>query len=250
MYNELFEELGLTKNEAKIYQTLLDKGESPVGKIATEAAINRRNVYDSLARLIEKGLIFEIRQHNENIYQAVDPRKLMEGLKEKERALDAALPDLLKMYQATPHTEDVSIYRGVEGWKNYMRDILRVGKDVYTLGGKGAWTDDRLVRFFEQFSKDAEQKNIAFHMLIDHEAKETSREMLGMLEINYKYLPEGYSTNSAIDIFGDYVVILSNIIEAKIDEHSSFTVIQNKNIAESFRVWFKLMWEMSSSKKK
>ena len=104
MHVEILSELGLTKNESKIYSTLLKKGESSIGSIATDAEINRRNVYDSIARLIEKGLIFEIRHQKENLYQAVDPRKLMERLKEKEVALEKVMPDFLKMFGQAAHT--------------------------------------------------------------------------------------------------------------------------------------------------
>jgi sugar-specific transcriptional regulator TrmB len=250
MHLQLFSELGLTKNESKIYATLLEKGESSVGAISTNAAINRRNVYDSIDRLIEKGLIFEIRHQKENLYQAVDPRKLMEKVKEKEVALENAMPDLLKMFGQTTRAEEVFIYRGIEGWKNYLRDILRVGKDSYTLGGKGVWTDPKIKSFVEHFIKEADKKKIGLHILFDHEVKETNHETLKFYESNHKFLPKGFSTPAAIDVFGDHVVILSNLELGKIDESSSFTVIVNQQIADAVRTWFRLIWELSSSKKR
>ena len=61
-YQELFQSLGLAKNEAKIYEVLIREGNSPVGKISEKSGIHRRNVYDSLNRLIEKGLRSEERR--------------------------------------------------------------------------------------------------------------------------------------------------------------------------------------------
>ena len=58
-HQELLQSLGLSKNEAKIYETLLRQGEVGVGVISENPA-HRRNVYDSLNRLMEKGLVFEI----------------------------------------------------------------------------------------------------------------------------------------------------------------------------------------------
>ena len=55
--NDAFEQLGLTKSESKIYLTLLDYGSMLAGKVAEKAGIHRRNVYDALHRLIEKGLV-------------------------------------------------------------------------------------------------------------------------------------------------------------------------------------------------
>src|SRR3989344_9332163 len=134
---EVLENLGLSKNEAKIYETLLHEGESPVGHLAIKSGVHRRNVYDTLNRLTEKGLAFEILENPENKYKAVDPNKFSEMLEEKQQQLFSVMPDMEKLYGSLPHQEGVFIYRGIEGWKNYMRDILRVGEDVYTIGGKG-----------------------------------------------------------------------------------------------------------------
>ena len=109
MYSEIFEQLGLAKNEARIYETLLREGESPVGHISTKSQVHRRNVYDSLNRLMEKGLVFEILQRRENHYQAVDPQKLKELIQEKQQALDKIMPDLQQLYHDTPHENEVYI---------------------------------------------------------------------------------------------------------------------------------------------
>ncbi len=83
MINDVLENLGLSKNEAKIYEALLREGESPVGHLAVKSGVHRRNVYDTLNRLIEKGLAFEILEKPENHYKAVDPNKFSEILEEK-----------------------------------------------------------------------------------------------------------------------------------------------------------------------
>lgn len=243
MYIEIFQQLGLAKNEAKIYETLLSEGESSVGQIAKKSKVHRRNVYDSLNRLVEKGLVFEILQRTENHYQAVEPDKLMEFLDEKRQVLAKVMPDLKKLYKGTPHEEEVYIYRGPEGWKNYMRDMLRIADEVYFIGAKGGWLDERVKNFFPQFMKEAKKKGITFYHLFDHEVKKQCPEVIGQIRKNYKFLPEGYSTPSAIDIFGDHVNIISGMKLGGLEEEFSLTVIVNQQIADAFRVWFKFMWD-------
>ena len=51
------ERIGLSPNEVKIYLTLLRLGASKAGKIAKEAQVDRSATYDSLKRLLEKGII-------------------------------------------------------------------------------------------------------------------------------------------------------------------------------------------------
>ena len=242
LHTDTLQELGLAKNEARIYEILLREGESPVGKIAEKSGVHRRNVYDTLNRLLEKGLAFEIVGSGENRYQAVHPNKLLEIVREKEELLSSALPDFIKSYEAKPHENEVFIYRGIEGVKNYMRDILRVGQDVYTIGGKGAWLDERVRPFALQFLKQAEKKGIAFHALFDHLVKETRHEIVRLLGKNHRFLPKKYSSPAAAEVFGDHVVIVSSVRE-KFEEDISIVVIINKQIAQAFRTWFYALWD-------
>jgi predicted transcriptional regulator len=248
MFTEVFQQLGLAKNEARIYQSLLKEGEMAVGGIANKSGVHRRNVYDSINRLVEKGLVFQILEKHEQHYKAVEPNKLFEILQEKQQALTQIMPELERMYHGLPHEEEAYVYRGIEGWKNYMRDILRVGEDVYSIGGKGAWADPRLKVFFEQFLKGVKRKNIAIHTLFDYEVKESDHEIVGLVGKNYRFLLPEYSTPTAIDVFGNHIAILSRVGLGRVSDDASFTMIINKDIADAFRKWFKLMWNASKNK--
>jgi len=247
-YTDILIRLGLSKNESRIYETLLIKGESPVGSIATVSTINRRNVYDSLNRLIEKGLAFQIIQKGENIYRAVNPRKLMELLKEKEASLDEILPELTELFNSKPHDEDIYLYRGVEGWKNFMRDILTRGEDVYIIGGKGAWAEPKLDTFRTQFLKDIEKAGIKIKVLYDHEIYKTKHKILEYLNSEHRFLPKGFSSTAAVTVFGDQVVIQSKIKIGQIDDTITSTVMINESTADMFRTWFELLWKSAKVK--
>src|SRR3989344_8259157 len=95
---KILEDLGLSPNEAKIYEALIEKGESSISDISVHANIHRRNAYDSIERLINKGLCFQIISSSENKYNAVDPDKLKEILAEKQEKLFEALPLLKKKF--------------------------------------------------------------------------------------------------------------------------------------------------------
>lgn len=250
MIVNILQDLGLAKNEARIYETLLREGECGVSAISSKAEINRRNVYDSINRLIEKGLVLEIRDTREHRYRAVEPAKLSEILDEKRERLTAALPDMGRLYYGTPRTEEVFVYRGLEGWKNYLRDMLRIGEDNYTIGGVGAWVDPKLADFMVRFRKDAAKAGINFHILFNHEVGGHKGMTTFLAGNKHKFLPKGYSTTVAIDIFGDHVVTLSGVSLGTFSEHSSFTVIVNKEVADAYREWFRLIWDLLPDPKK
>lgn len=254
MIINVLQELGLAKNEARIYETLLREGECGVSTISTKSEINRRNVYDSINRLVEKGLIYEIRSANENSYRAVDPQKLNEILSEKQKKLDDVLAEMDTLYKGKPYKEEVFIYRGIEGWKNYLRDIVRIGEDIYTIGGTGAWIDPKLASFMDRFLEDIKKKDINLNILFNHDVHETKWIKTFPKDnpaFKFKFLPKEFSdTNVAVDVFGDHVVILPKVHIGGFDERSSFTVIVNKDIADSFRVWFNFMWSKTEEIKR
>lgn len=243
MYIEIFQKLGLSKNEARIYESLLRHDELSVGEIAVKSQVNRRNVYDSMLRLLEKGLVFEILEGREARYQAVDPEKLRTLIQEKETMLLGVLPELNQLYAIKPHKEAVYVYRGIEGWRNYMRDILRLGEDFYCIGAKGAWWEPKLKHFMPQFQAEAKRKGIGYYHLFDHEVKQQNHEVLKHVGEHYKFLPEGYSTIGAIDCFGDRVNISSKLHIGGVAEDMTITVIVNPTIADSVRTWFQFMWD-------
>lgn len=252
MYHHILESLGLSINESKIYETLLDLGESSITSIATKAKIHRRNVYDAIQRLVDKGLVFQIFSSNETSYNAVDPDKLVELSEERQEQLETILPELKKKFVERLAPEEAYIYRGLEGQKNVWRDVLRVGKESYFIGAKGNWFDPRLDAARNAFFREANRKKIKFIQLFEQEVKEKipnfPKHFIG--DLKYRFLPKKYSTNSAIHIFGDYVVTYTGISIKHTNDDIVFFVIRSKNLADSYRTWFEYMWEQSKEDRK
>jgi hypothetical protein len=85
-------------------------------------------------------------------------------------------------------------------------------------------------------------------VLFDHEVKAKDHEITNMTNTTYRFLPKGFSSPSAMDIFGDHVAIISEMTLGNFEKDVSTTVIVNQQIADSFRTWFKLLWKVSEKK--
>lgn len=243
MYLAILEELGLSQNEAKIYETLLIEGESTVSAISNKSKIHRRNIYDSMSRLIEKGLVFQVIGKGDNLYRPVEPNKLMELVDEKRRKLDKIMPNLIEEYKAKPHLEAAYIYKGVEGFKNYLRDMLSTQDDAYFIGAKGCWFDPRLKTFLDKFLIDAEKRGIKYHHLFDYEVKDNAAYVPESVGGDFKFLPKEYSTPSMVDIFGDHVVSFTGAGLCKISDDITIFVNISRPLATSYKTWFNFMFE-------
>jgi sugar-specific transcriptional regulator TrmB len=232
-----------------MYESLVEQGESSISEIALSAGVHRRNAYDAIQRLIDKGLCFQIIASGENKYNAVDPDKLTELLAEKQLQLQQILPDLKKKFGERIAPEEAYIYRGIEGQKNIFRDILRTGKDSYFIGAKAGWMDPRLDAARAEFFKEVKRKKITLHGLFDYELQ-SRPDLVGKfnVSIQHRFLPKGYSTSSGVQIFDDYVVSYTNLGIGVTSDKVVFFVVRSHSLAESYRTWFQFMWKCSPPK--
>src|SRR3989338_11664203 len=119
----ILSKIGLTKNEAKVYLTLLDLGTAQAGQITEKSGVHRRNVYDAIDRLMEKGLISFVIVNNKKLFSPVNPKRFLELIDEKKFELDAIKKDFqmimpeLEMKAAMQERHDVRFYKGAEGLK-------------------------------------------------------------------------------------------------------------------------------------
>ncbi len=246
--NTKIEKLGLTMSETKIYLAVLVLGKTTISQIAKQTSINRRNIYDSLSTLIDKGLIFQIIGEKEGRYVAIEPSKLQELIQSKELALKNIMPDLEKAFNKNKTRDQAYIYKGIEGFKNYLEDVLQIGKDVYCVGAKGGWGYQVLGEFADWFETERINKKIKVYNLFDHEMRDTVIKNKPSYNkySEFRFLPPELSTNSAIDIFGNRIVTFTGLSFEKFDDDVTLFVLTNQELADANRAWFQFMWDNSS----
>ena len=166
-------------------------------------------ILSKMAKLIEKGLASEVFVKGEKNFKAVNPARLLDIIKEKEEQVKKVLPEMLRKLGSKQEKEEAYLYRGVEGFKNYLQDILLTKETVYFIGAKAFWLDSRLKHFLPRFQRERKRLGIKFMHLFDEEVKEQRPEILKLVGKPYRFLPKKYSSPTAIDIFGDYVVTIN-----------------------------------------
>ena len=127
MDKKILERVGLSKGEIEVYLTLLKLGSSLVSKIAQETGLHRTNIYDTLEKLKEKGLASYVIKENRKYYSASNPDKLLDYVKEKETEIKSILPELKEYLNISRSESIVEVYKGKEGLKSVLKDILKDG---------------------------------------------------------------------------------------------------------------------------
>jgi len=142
-YNGLMEtkilvDLGLTKDEASIYTSLLEYGQMPARTVALRSNIGRQLTYKILDDLIEKGIV-EKKETGTKIllFVPVHPReleKLLEKKKEEvkntENALSESLGGMISKYNLFIGKPNVQFFEGLEGIIKVAQDSINSKTDI------------------------------------------------------------------------------------------------------------------------
>ena len=127
--------------------------------------------------------------------------------------------------------------------KNYLQDILETKETVYFIGAKAFWLDPRLKHFLPRFERERKRLGIKFKHLFDHDVKEKKSEILELVGKPYKFLPAKYSSSTAIDVFGDYVITFVGVKVGELYEEPLQFVLKSRRLADGYRKFFDFIWD-------
>jgi len=241
-------ELGLSKGEVRVYSAVLDLGIASLNRIQEKTAIERRNIYDILNKLIERGFVSYTVEKGKRTYQCTHPNKILEDVKEKEASLKAIkekLPEIKELFGLSRPDIRAEVYRGNESIKSLLNEILEY-KESYWLGGNSfenyKAVPKNLMTYFEHWMNRRVEKKHLMNDLVSHgthlkglEPKDVKTHKKKL----YKYgqLPKGLYSPMVIIIFGNKV---AQVVWA---EQSFAFVLESKKVKHSFMQYFKHFWK-------
>jgi len=138
MEKELLINLGLTIDEATIYNVLLEGGFMPARTIALKAGLGRPLTYKILDDLIGKAIIEKKEVGNKiALFSPVHPRELEKLIEKKKeaidntkKALDESLGQMISKYNLSIGKPNVQFFEGLEGIKKVALDSLSSQTDI------------------------------------------------------------------------------------------------------------------------
>lgn len=238
---EELKEFGLTENEIKIYLALLKLRTSNPAEIAEKTGFSRSYVYDALERLLEKEMVSSILKNNKKHYVATDPKRLEELAKQRLEKIQSIIPKLEDLQKEQKEEIKVELHRGTYVYKTLLKDILSTLKrndEVLIFG-----IDDKVIikldkyylTHLKQYFSKLEKLSIKEKVIVNKnaniikEAKTTT----------YRFLPKNTIGNTAFEVYGNKVAIFLW------GTPNHLILIENKEVANSYRNQFKILWENS-----
>ena len=230
--------LGLSELEAKTYLCLLEHGEMRAGELSQKAGINRTTTYQLLQSLLTKGFASYCVKEGVKYFDAVEPETLLDLVEEKRHSLVESLDYLKSLSKSAGKEAKITVFKGVEGYKSCLRQMLHLDKMLYAIGYTGKMQQLDPV-FYEQWTRERLKRKIRrkYIMTTDADAFEASKRPLTEirpLPREYGYFP------FAIVISGAKTLIF-------FFDKNDFTgiTIDSRGIADSYMNFFKFLWKKS-----
>ncbi len=231
-------EYGLTEKEIQVYLILLPLGSINLQEIAKRVDFPRTTVYNTLSYLSKKGLVSKIIKKGITFFEASDPGKLIDTLKQKKELLERVLPNLQELKKSIIESSNVEIYEGHKGLSTILLDIFRIKQQTYYFGSYSL-SLKRLKHLPEHFRTIRLDKKIPAKIVIDKYDEETFHKPAYKKITNMRFLDSLKDFPCMIFIYGNNVAIYT------LKEELIGIIIRNKQVAEAMKIVFDMYWKIA-----
>lgn len=243
---EVLRKLGFSEGEIKIYSAMLDLGATSINNIHEKVGIDRRNIYDILNKLIERGLVSYFDEDGKRIFRISNPEKIISYIEEKKAGLDEIkqevnkiLPEIKKEFGSKKEELKAEIFRGSEGMKAVWDDFLNY--DVIYWIGSGMYVPLRFPAFWDDWNKRRMKSKVeSYHLFRSDKQKDVkNRKGFDKNKItDWRFLPKEFSGNPTVT-----VVYGNKVAQMLLGDNINVFVITNKELAENYKKYHKYLWD-------
>lgn len=240
MENErILRELGLSEAEAKVYLALLESGPSAAGGIIKKAGLHRATTYQVFQRLEEKGLVSSVVEGGRRSFMAASPRRLQDTLRQREWALEEAMPALERMQKAAGGRQEITVYSGVAGIRSALDAMLEeVGRGgTYCDFGVSGLFKKTLGPYFYVWQNSKRRMKITSYVIFN-ESLRPDRQFFREYYGKSRFTPKEHTSLTDTMIYRDTVILLIWTARPPVA-----VVIRNRENAKSYQSQFWFMWK-------
>ncbi len=249
--SQTLKSIGFDQKQSAIYLTCLQLGEDTVFNISTIARVKRPTTYVILQTLAERGLVSFRKTKKATLYSAASPKNLLTQLKQREKNLEKAIPNLMAIYNQQPNKPEVQFFEGKDGVVQVYREVLNFLKTGQEAVFYGSIIEpvDLYSDIFEEYKDTLKNPDVK------------TRELLPLDEANVKYanvVTKIKNPNHTIRFFnkkfgcgrGDNIIFGNKIAFLPYNKNKYYVIIiENKDLAETHKTLFEQAWKSAKTLK-
>lgn len=239
---ELLEEIGLTTKESKAYLALLKLGTATVQELSKIAHINRSYSYNILTSLASKGLVTYTIKSGKQYFETTPPIKLLDLLKEKQKKVEQALPQLELLHKSIVKKPSIEIYEQKEGVKTLMQKVIDNAKTEYVGIGNQKHFEKYFAFYNQAHINRRIEKKVKAKYIFEESKEARVLEKLNTKEMREtKHFKELNDVHADIWSFGDKLILLTYVENQPIGIE-----IENKELSKLFQTIFEMLWKVKA----
>jgi predicted DNA-binding transcriptional regulator len=236
MLTDQLKKIGFSDGEARIYIAALELGETSVARIAKKAAVERTTAYGFLEALKKRGLISVSHHGKKTLYSAESPKKLRSEIEEKERFIDALLPELLSIANVLDKKPKVRFFDSREGIYDIYRETLRFEGVPIHIWMSSPWFDDE--RFWRDFYMPARiEKKIGIWAILPRNEETIPFAKEDAASLRQTRMTAGNDFTSDILLYGNRNVAIISFSEM------TALAIESRPLYDTLRFVFQSHWD-------
>lgn len=249
MIENTLQAVGFTKSETKVFLALLDLGSSSITQIIEKSGVTSSKIYELLDKLIKKGLVSIIHKKGRKYYETVPPSRIIEYLNEKQQNLQQQINDVKKIlpelelkHQLAKEVSDVSVYKslkGIESIFSMIRNVCHKNEEYYVYGARSGVNETQRL-FLLRHHNERIKKGIKLKIMFSKNASNITKIFEDMALTEIRYLDPELIGPTQVMIVKDYTIIILW------KENPLGIVIQNKEIADSYKKYFDYLWNQDT----
>lgn len=240
----------LTEGESKVYNALVEIGETSIGNLLKISGVSHSKIYDILSRLSEKGLVSSTNKNGRQYFSPSNPDSLFELVSEKKDELtkvNEQMNEIVKKLRVRKGISKprsiLSSYQGVKGMKtvlDYVFDSLNKNDEVLILG-----TPKRINEYaggyVKEWQRERIKKKAKCKIIIDTDYIPWDDDWWDKSKKDKLTFTKKSSMNSPA-----YFVITKNLIATiYFSDVILSLLVEHKEIAQRYSDFFNLMWKQA-----
>ena len=188
-------------------------------------------------------MIFVVKE-NRKYFRATDPEKILNVLREKEdeirrqeQQIKKMIPNLRALKSSKKEESSIEVYKGTEGFKTVLDDVLKEGK-AYEMMGYTAIGTKIAKYWFAHWHRRRIKMKIKRKMLAPYTLR--GKKVMQYPFTNAKYFPKDYPMPTSTLIYGNKAIIFLPLKDDFLG-----IMIKSKEIIETYRSQFDLLWKIA-----
>jgi len=239
---EILKDLDFTRGEIKVYEALLELGETTIGPISKKSNITPAKTYPILEKLLQKGLIAKIRKDKTLHFSPNEPERLLtyldekkHNIEDKKKEVEKELPRLKQLHKE--FVTDTRVLQGMGGLKTFYEEhnrLLLKGKKIFKVFSfEDDWKKPEVKRFIQKQDLIRKELGIEVRVIANEKIKKfITKESYKLVKIKFtkQNVPVG-------------TVVSKNQIALMTWKKEPLTiVIDSKEIAGAYEKFFDDIW--------